>query len=180
MAKPRGYFRLDFKDIFSARGRVDRMTFLVYNVLYNVLSFALALLSGFGFSIYAESTGDDSNLSFALAIGLGTTLPLLYPVVCNLIKRLHDLGLAAIAAIVPVALNLAHQFAGLEKEVAYLPEAFSEYALQAEPYLLGLSLVTGFSLLLIPGQKTANRYGPSPNEYFGGKTALPKPNVLEG
>lgn len=168
-----GYLSLGIKDIFTPKGRIDRMTYFIYGVILVIMA---VVIRGVLFGV-AAGLGDAVEpyvSDYPDLIGAILVLPLLYGQFCIFAKRLHDLNLPAVLALLLFS-DLIFEIA-----VGFLPDPappnVTLETLAAVGGGLGIATYVGHLLLLfVPGQRGPNRYGESsvgPDR--------PKPKILEG
>jgi len=139
---------------FSAGGRISRLQYFVYSLIYLASYFALL----FGAGILIGLTGGDHNEAIALAIVITVVC---YVYFCLDAKRLHDLNWPAFIA----ALMLSEPLISVDyKAVASLipiPDESSVFRVLDIVWRIGSGIV-GLILLFSPGNKGKNKYGPDP------------------
>jgi len=141
------YFPLGIKDIFNARGRINRMTFFMYGAVLEIIRTVVSY--AFMFVLLSLPESGDQSVVTALYSAYGLFL-LVYAwgLFCIAAKRLHDLNLPALIAAIGVCLWA----------LRILIDSGLSIPLPA-PLLTLAALAFGLCLLLIPGTKGANRYG---------------------
>nr|WP_303657281.1 DUF805 domain-containing protein [Asticcacaulis aquaticus] len=159
----------------SPKGRLNRLTYFANSAGINIAAFALLMIVG----AFADSLFNDLTAPAGIALTIGVILIyslLNYLWFCLVAKRLHDLGLSAWLGLVlfidygPWLLSMTIGLFDL------LPLAFYEFYESLSQVTTWFNLAAGLCLLLIPGKKGDNRYGPDPLAYLRPS----KPHVLEG
>lgn len=122
--------------IFAYKGRVGRFRFFVWNLSFNILA-----LIAFGLMVSAKNVL--ISIFLLLIIFLINLLQSL-----NFAKRLHDINLPGWPGILVV-------FA-----MPTLVNAFFADISEASSMINLIKLIAALSMLLIPGSKGSNKYGP--------------------
>jgi uncharacterized membrane protein YhaH (DUF805 family) len=146
------YFPLGIKDIFNARGRINRMTFFMYGAALEIIN--IVVKYAFILVLLQVLKSGDHTMLMVLYAAYGLFLVVYaWGLFCISAKRLHDLNLPALIATIGVALWVVRPLI----EAGLIPVPMDTNSL-----LNILTLVSGafgLCLLLIPGTKGSNCYG---------------------
>jgi len=144
---------------FSANGRISRLQYFVYGLIWLVI-FSLAI-GGLGFAQYASTGQDVTGLSGILMLG-AVQLVLMYFVFCMAGKRAHDLGWSALICLlflidipIDIAAQVARQYVTLAPILETIVKGIDVLANIA-------SMGLGLALTFAPGIRGQNKYGPDP------------------
>jgi len=146
------YFPLGVKDIFYARGRINRMTFFMYGAALEIIRTVVSY--AFMFTLLALMKNSSQTVLYGLYAAYGVFfLVYVWGLFCIAAKRLHDLGLPALIAVMGVAPWVVRPL--IETGLVPLPMDTN----QLLTILAWVSYAFGLALLLIPGTMGPNRYG---------------------
>lgn len=173
----RGYFSLGVKDLFTPKGRIDRLTCFMYSVALSMVGKVIS----YGMNIAAPMINphdSDEITNYLFAANLVLVLPLTYSQFCVYAKRLHDMNLPAILALFPFLIGGFIIFVVFGEEMLPgldLHGLTSEHSSAAILGAVGLFILFDLIIYFMPGTRGPNRYG---ERHMG--DALPKPRILEG
>jgi uncharacterized membrane protein YhaH (DUF805 family) len=135
-----------FEQLFSASGRIGRLTYLGYSAIAVLLMMAL---TGAAFSLWQGGAGPHALLGVGIAIL--AILASLWTGLALTIKRLHDLGYSGY--------NIVWGFAGM----LVIAQILAMFPVLTFGNTLNVLITAGeLYLLLMPGVSQENRYGPVP------------------
>lgn len=170
----RGYFSLGVGDLLSPKGRIDRLTMFMYLAGLTIASYAINAAILLIESTIGQTVPGYLTESFDF-IRIAISLVFVYAFFCIYSKRLHDLGLPSILALLAIASSVLPICLIFAKHFPALQFPTGDNLDKSVFFLGGLRTVFQLSLFLIPGRKGTNRYG---------ATSLgedrPRPHVLEG
>jgi uncharacterized membrane protein YhaH (DUF805 family) len=169
----RGYLSLGIKDVFDPKGRIDRLTFFMYGMILGIVTYVMAFVGGVAIGFFIAALPEDQARYFENGYLLAL-LPVFYGHFCIRAKRLHDLGLPAVLALIGLVDIIGMLGFAVHQAAPFLPASLSDEK-NVTNVLTCVSLVFTLLLLFIPGQRGANRYG----ENSTGPDR-PKPKILEG
>ncbi len=151
-------------EFFTPRGRIGRLQYLW------AWAVQVALLGlGFGSDAALDFIGSDGNISddtagllamVITACGLILTFALLYTLFCLVAKRLHDVGLHGLLALLIFAGLIPSMILAFGE--SFIPEGFIGDALNLISMVgYGLATLVFLALSVWPGQHGDNRFGPA-------------------
>jgi uncharacterized membrane protein YhaH (DUF805 family) len=147
-------------NFFTLQGRAGRLEVITKFIMLNLSSFVLAFfVSLFAVGIAASMYGFESA-KHGTGILKIMSLPFLWAVIAVKVRRLHDLNLSGwwelsffiVPALAVAVLMLAKHHAN--------GQAISGVALVTVIAMLAAVVIGGLALLLWPGNKNENRFGP--------------------
>jgi uncharacterized membrane protein YhaH (DUF805 family) len=142
---------------FSLQGRVSRGPFLAFELITR-----LGLLAGYQGLRYIPGLAPVTIGLYSLPLAL-ISLIVLWPNFALLFKRFHDAGQTGLWALP----YFAPFFYGVYIGFSTLQAGFHKHALAASPpYVTWALIAINYGLILVaallPGTRTANRFGPRP------------------
>jgi len=161
MDKPK--FWLPFSKLFVPTGRISRLQYFVYGLIYLAIYFAafFVLASNKFFQVNPDGGLADTSPAAVACYG-AVELGFLWLVFVNDVKRLHDLnwpGIVAILVLIDAPVDL-----GLE--IARIFTTLPPVAGTVQAVVDGIGKVSaigvGLFLTFGPGNKGKNKYGPDP------------------
>ena len=158
MQKPK--FFIPVTRHFSANGRISRLQYFVYGLIWLVI-FVL-VIGGLGASEYVNADKETlAGLPAILMLG-AVQLVLMYFVFCMAGKRAHDLGWSALICLlflIDIPVDIAAQVARL---YVTLPPVLDTIIKGIDAAANIASTVLGLALTFAPGVRGQNKYGPDP------------------
>lgn len=169
-----GYLSLGLNDIFDPKGRIDRMTYLMYGVMLWVMQFLLIAGVVAILFVVAPSIPDAWRPYLPLARAI-VTVPILYGIFCIQAKRLHDMGLPAILGLIALTNVLFPIGLEIARPLTTLPSIITSNIKEIDEGIAWIVLIFHALMLFLPGKSGANRYGLS-----SAGEDRPRPHMLEG
>jgi uncharacterized membrane protein YhaH (DUF805 family) len=173
----RGYFSLGVKDLFTPKGRIDRLTCFMYSVALSMVGRVIGY--GVAFAVPVVNPHDSDEIAtYLFAANWVLVLPLMYSQFCVYAKRLHDMNLPAVLGLFPflmVGCVIFVVFGGAMLPGQDLNSLSGGHPAAAILGGAGLFLLFDLIVYFVPGTKGPNRYG---TRDMG--EALPKARILEG
>jgi uncharacterized membrane protein YhaH (DUF805 family) len=169
-----GYLSLGLKDIFDPKGRIDRLTYLIYAFILGMMQFVLMFAVA---AVLVSISGQipETWKPYPHVARRITSLPVLYGVFCIQAKRLHDLGLPAIFGVLAITDILFAAGFDIARHINAVQAVVAPHLNDITEGVAWGVLIFDALLLFTPGKKGANRYGLNSTG-----EALPRPLILEG
>ncbi len=139
---------------FTAKGRVSRLQYFVYSLIYLAVYFTVLVGAGAATQLLGKTQMD----GLAIAVALTFTS---YVYFCLDAKRLHDLNWPAFIAAILLIEPLISAYADVLAGFIPLTKVTSVLHIVDKVWAIGSGIV-GLILLFGTGNKGTNRYGPDP------------------
>lgn len=151
-------------DIFSFRGRANRLQFWMFTIGLVFVMLIVMMLAGFVAPIIFGEVSAQTQGWIMLAVSLVIALAFLWPSTAVAVQRAHDRGASGRWYIAYVLVNLCSNVffmsrATIDAEVGLTEETIMMmFSLVMLAWFLFFIVTLGF----LPGNKGTNRYGPRP------------------
>ncbi len=147
-------FWIPLADHFRPTGRLSRLQYFLYGLVYALVYFAIL----FGLGMAMQMTGATPSQDIVIAV---TTTLMTYVFFCLDAKRLHDLNWPAFIAAIMLSEPLVSIYLTTAADFVPLPNVTPILHIVDPVWNIGSGIV-GLVLLFGPGNKGRNRYGHDP------------------
>ena len=147
-------FWIPLANHFLAKGRLSRLQYFLYGIVYALVYFAVLFGVGAGMEVAGKT--QLQNVIVAVITTLAT-----YIFFCLDAKRLHDLNWPAFIAAILLSEPLISTYLTMAKGFVPLPDVSTILPIIDKVWSIGSGIV-GLIMLFGPGNKGQNKYGPDP------------------
>jgi len=152
------YSGLNFaRAFFDLNGRLNRLHSFLGTLVLMVLGFTLNPMVT---AIVSSVSTPTNRLEALIATSIFTAMVLIYPAVCIYVKRLHDVDFSGYWAVPIVVMGLFQE--GLSIGFLVMDPSGRAAATNAYLVILAALSIPVLTLMLWPGNRSANKFGPPP------------------